>query len=194
MSTAPTIKRQIRPAAASVVRVAILCAASIALSGCIDRDMSDLESYEQKILARKGSRIDELPPIEPYEIHIYASTDGSDPFEAFYKESRTPAEDTEDGKNRSGLRPNEDRNPEELEGYSLDSLRMMGTVELNAELWGILRSPDGTIHRVQVGNYIGRNHGKIISISEESIDLNEIVDDGQGGYQERSAAVALAEQ
>ena len=71
---------------------------------------------------------------------------------------------------------------------------MMGTLELNEELWGIVRSPDGTIHRVQVGNYVGRNHGKIVGISEESIDLNEIIQDGRGGWQERDAALALTQQ
>ena len=170
----------------------VFCVVSVALSGCIDRDTSDLEAYAQKILARKGTRIDELPPVEPYEVYTYASAEGVDPFEPFYREVKTPAPDS--GSPISGPRPNFDRNLEELEGHSLDALRMMGTVELNAELWGVIRSPDGTIHRVQVGNYLGRNHGKIVGISEESIDLNEIVEDGRGGYQERSAALGLAEQ
>ena len=173
-------------------RTLIVCAAAVALSGCINRDMSDLESYANQILAREGSRIDELPPVEPYEVYTYASVEGPDPFEPFYKESKLPPPGT--GGGGSGPQPNLDRNPEELEAHSLDTLRMMGTVELNTELWGIVRSPDGTIHRVQVGNYLGRNHGKIVGISEESIDLNEIVDDGRGGYQERRAALALAEQ
>ena len=170
----------------------MLCAASIVLSGCIDRDKSDLESFVQDVLATKASRIEELRPVEPYEPYTYGSTEGPDPFEPFYKEAKAPP--IGDDKNRTGPQPNFDRNREELEAHSLDTLRMMGTVELNSELWGIVRSPDGTIHRVQVGNYIGRNHGKIIGISEESIDLNEIVEDGRGGYQERAAALALANQ
>ena len=134
-----------------------------------------------------------LPPIEPYEVYTYRSSGDVDPFEPFYKEEVPPPGGpvTASG---SGLSPDFNRNREELENYALDSLRMMGTLELNSELWGIVRSPDGTIHRVQVGNYIGRNHGKIVSISEESIDLNEIIQDGQGGWQEREAALALAEQ
>jgi len=176
----------------TVTRTLVLCAAVVALSGCIERDMSDLESYAQQILARKGSRIDELPPVEPYEVYTYASAEGTDPFEPFYRESKVPTPGPGQSPS-SGPKPNFDRNSEELESHPLDSLRMMGTIELKAELWGIIRSPDGTIHRVQVGNYLGRNHGKIVGISEESIDLNEIVDDGRGGYQERSAALALAE-
>ena len=192
MSTAPLSNSLLRGMTTGT-RAVVICVTVAALSGCIDRDKSDLEAYAQEVLARKGSRIDELPPVEPYEVYTYASVDGVDPFEAFYKETTVPLAESASG-SASGPKPNFDRNPEELEGHSLDALRMMGTVDMNTELWGIIRSPDGTIHRVKVGNYVGRNHGKIIAISEESIDLNEIVEDGRGGYQERDAALALAEQ
>jgi len=175
------------------VRTAALVALAALLAGCVDRNMSDLQAYSQDVLSRKGTRIDELPPLEPYEVYSYSSVGGVDPFEPFYKET-APSPTTTAASTGSGLAPNFDRNREELESFSLDSLRMMGTLELNSELWGIVRSPDGTIHRVQVGNYLGRNHGKIVGISEESIGLNEIIQDGQGGWQERDAALALAEQ
>jgi type IV pilus assembly protein PilP len=184
------------PARARGVRILHSFALAVivaATSGCVDRDMSDLEIYSQEVMSRKGSRIDELPPIEPYEVYTYSSAEAIDPFEPFYKEQQTQqvAGTAQGG---GGPRPNFDRNPEELESYALDSLRMMGTLELVNELWGIVRSPDGTIHRFQVGNYVGRNHGKIVGISEESIDLNEIIQDGQGAWQERSAALALISQ
>lgn len=171
------------------MRAGVIAIAIAATSGCVDRNMSDLEIYAQEVLSRKGSRIDEVPPIEPYEVYTYASSTAIDPFEPFYKEqvAATPV----NGRIGGGPQPNFDRNREELESYALDSLRMLGTLELDNELWGIVRSPDGTIHRVQVGNFIGRNHGKIVAISEESIDLNEIIQDGQGAWQERTAALAL---
>ena len=194
MSTAPTNTSLMRNLAIGA-RTVFLCAAALALSGCTERDKSDLESYAQEVLARKGTRIDELPPVEPYEVYTYASAEGADPFEPFYKEKEAPLVPPCPGDcSAVGPTPDTDRNREELETHSLDALRMMGTVELKEELWGIVLSPDGTIHRVKVGNYLGRNHGKIVGISEESIDLNEIVDNGQGGYEERSAALGLAEQ
>ncbi len=173
---------------------AALAALALALTGCVEQSMGDLESYSQDVLSRKGSRIDELPPIEPYEVYTYSSSDGIDPFEPFYKEVAPDQQRGDQSVVSSGITPNFDRNREELESYSLDALRMMGTLEMDARLWGIVRSPDGTIHRVQVGNYMGRNHGKIVSISEESIDLNEIVQDARGGWQERDASLALVEQ
>ena len=40
---------------------------------------------------------------------------------------------------------------------------------------------------------MGQNHGRIIQITEDKIDLTEIVQDGTGGYSERQASLALAE-
>jgi type IV pilus assembly protein PilP len=167
---------------------------TVALTGCVEQSMSDLEAYSQQVLARKGSRVDELPPIEPYEVYTYSSSDGVDPFEPFYKEVAPGPTDATAMASGSGITPNFDRNKEELESFALDSLRMMGTLETEEKLWGIVRSPDGTVHRVKIGNYMGRNHGKVVGISEESINLNEIVQNGQGGWQERDASLALVEQ
>ena len=115
-----------------------------------------------------------------------------DPFEPFFQEEPKQAE--EEGKGEgSGPKPDFNRNREELETYALDSLRMLGTLQRAGDTWAIVRSPDAIIHRISVGNYIGRNHGKIIGITEEQIDLKEIIPDGQGGWTERDASLALLE-
>lgn len=164
--------------------------ASLILSGCGGGSMSDLQSYVQQVLARKGGKIEPIPPLEPYVVYAYQSAGGVDPFRPFFAED-PGAGGTKDGP--GGLKPDANRNREELENYALDSLRMMGTLEQDADVWGIIRSPDGTIHRVQTGNYLGRNHGKIVHISEEKVELTEIVADSQGRWQERPAALALVE-
>jgi type IV pilus assembly protein PilP len=56
-----------------------------------------------------------------------------------------------------------------------------------------VRDPTGTVHRVQVGNYLGANYGKILNIQEDRIDLREIVKDSQGLWEERQATLALSE-
>ena len=40
---------------------------------------------------------------------------------------------------------------------------------------------------------MGLNHGQITRITEERIELTEIVSNGQGGWQERQAAIALSD-
>ena len=54
-----------------------------------------------------------------------------------------------------------------------------------------MQTPDTLVHRVQAGNYVGQNDGRIIAIDDEEIQVVEIVPDGIGGYIERSAAIGL---
>ncbi len=93
----------------------------------------------------------------------------------------------------NAIQPDRNRNREELEAHPLDSLRMVGTIEKDGGTWAIISASDGTIHRVQEGNYMGQNHGQILSIDEFSVVLREIVPDGLGGWREREASLVLPE-
>ena len=162
--------------------------------------MVDLDEWIARVKTRPGTPIEELPPIAPYVVYTYPC-DGAvpcvDPFEPFYLEPPDPCSDPTSpgcsGTTDSGFSPDFDRNREELESYPLDALRMMGTLEKGDQFWAILRDPDSIIHRVQTGNYIGQNHGKIIEVTETNIKLLEIIPDGRGGWEERKAELALAE-
>ena len=51
-----------------------------------------------------------------------------------------------------------------------------------------------SVHRVKVGDYLGRNHGRITGIEENRVDVVEIVPDGEGGWLERPRTLSLAER
>jgi len=95
--------------------------------------------------------------------------------------------------NNNGTRPDADRSREFLEQFPLDTLRMVGTMQLGDTNYGLIQTSDGLIHRVVPGNYMGQNDGRIIAVNESDIELIEIISDGIGGYLERPAAVALAD-
>ena len=78
-----------------------------------------------------------------------------------------------------------------LENYSLADLQYVGTLEQDS-LWALIRAPDSTIHRVQIGNYMGLNHGQIVAISETQLTPKEIVPEGNG-YNERETTVPVVE-
>lgn len=80
-----------------------------------------------------------------------------------------------------------------MEGYSLDTLRMVGTVQMKDVLWSLIKVSDGTIHRVSEGNYLGRNHGRILRILPDKIEIMEIIREPQGTWRERQVAIALSE-
>jgi type IV pilus assembly protein PilP len=93
----------------------------------------------------------------------------------------------------SGTRPDPNRPTEFLESFPLDTLRMVGTLDINETAYGLVQTSDGLIHRVIPGNYLGQNDGRITEISESEILLVEIISDGIGGYIERDAAIGLSD-
>jgi len=168
------------------------------ISGCVSRDISQLESEVSEIMVRPGGRIDPLPEIKPYEAYAYQSglESARNPFKLFYIIEKPEIEPgaVDDGLTEEMEREIRNRNREELEQFELDSLRMVGTLDNNDNNWGIVLDPDGVVHRVSVGNYLGVNIGKIINIYEDRIELREIVQDSSGRWEEREAALALIEE
>ena len=159
------------------------------LAGCASQDMSDLRAFVEEVKQRPPGRIEPLPEIKEIETHTYSSMDLRNPF-APEQVPETQASVAQS----SGLMPDFNRRKEELEGFPLDTLRMVGTIDKEDQVWGLIKTNDGTIHRVKNGNYMGMNYGKIDRVSEEKIELTEIIQDGQGGYIERQATVALGEE
>ena len=182
------------------IRLTIVVLAILGIAGCVSGDMSDLEKQVSKIMSKPGGRLEPLPEIKPYEAYVYESgkSEARNPFKRFYvveqslaiEESEGPVDDglTEEMRNEI-----QNRNREELEGFELDSIKMVGTLQNEDNHWGIVIDPDGIVHRVKTGNYIGLNIGKITSIQEEQIEVREIIKDNSGRYGERQALLPLTE-
>lgn len=170
---------------------------ALLLSGCVQQDTEDLRQYVAATKASaRGRPLDPLPTIEPYVPFEYTAEGLKDPFALaeFVKEAEAAQLAAID----NGIRPDPERPREELEKYALGSLQMVGTyrniAQEDSELWALVRAPDGIIHRIRRGNYMGNNHGRIENITEQRVDLREIVPNSQsGGWEERNAFLSLAE-
>ena len=162
----------------------------ISLSGCTNPDVGDLEQFVEEVRSSQKGQIDPLPQFKPFETYSYSAGLMRDPFSVW----RDPAESQQATRsNGKGLQPDSTRRKEALESFPLDSLRMVGTLSRTDGHWVIIRAPDGLVHRVKEGNYVGQNHGKIVALNDNRIDLKEIVPDGLGGWQERQAVLTLVE-
>lgn len=165
---------------------ALMAIASLGVTAC-GADMDDLDMYINEIKARQGGRIDPLPEITPYEVFTYiADAEG-------FRSPFTPDTPQTAGLPGGGTSPDPDRIREHLETFSLDTMRMVGTLDFGENTYGLVQTSDGLIHRVLPGNYLGQNDGRVIDITDSKINLIEIISDGIGGYVERDAAVGLAD-
>lgn len=154
------------------------------LSAC-DHDMSDLSDYVSEVKARPAKPIEPIPVIKPYVRFIYPGHD-LDPFDV------SILSPDQDRPMENSVMIDKNRVPEFLEKFPLDGLKMVGTVYKEEQLWALVRVPGGSVHRVKEGNYIGRNHGKILEVKDVSIMLSEIVENGFGGYEKRDNELAIS--
>ncbi len=158
------------------------------LTGCSNSKLGELEDYVRQVQARTPEPIEPLPDIPQISTYVFEPGDRRDPFVADTKTSAVV--DVSQG---DSLAPDPLRRKEELEGYSLDALRMVGTLEQNETKWGLIRTQDGTLHRVRVGNYLGLNNGQITSIRDDAIQLTEVISEAPGEWRERQASVSLTQ-
>jgi len=152
-----------------------------ALSGC-NQGQSDLEAFVNETMQKPGKPIPPIPQLKPYVPFIYSAFDARDPFSA---------PDYVEEKVDNGILPDSNRSKEPLEAFPLDGMGMMGIIERNDRTEALVSAPDGTIHTVVVGNYLGQNFGKITDIQETKIDLIEILPDGNGGWMEKPATITM---
>jgi type IV pilus assembly protein PilP len=168
-----------------VVRALLVLSAVVALGGCSGQ--SDLHDWVAQEKAKKGILIQPLPVIKTFETFQYNDQGRRDPF------SPSTAELQPSGSN-AGPRPDENRAKQPLEMFALDSLRMVGTVGAGASTEVLIKDPGGVIHRVHRNEFMGQNYGRVTAISDDHIDVAELVSNGNGGWMERSASIALGEK
>lgn len=167
------------------VRSFLLALVPVLIAGCA-QDNADLYRFIDETKSKHLGSVKPIPQFEPYRNFSYEASELRDPFESAFEADI-------DGQtvSNSGIKRNETRPREALETYPLDTLRMVGILVQNEQTWGLVKDPNNVVHRVQTGNYIGQNEGQIVAVSEQKINVTEIIPDGLGGYIEREAALAI---
>ena len=170
----------------SFARSFFIALITIVLVACGGAENADLRDYVSEIKSRDKGRIPPLPEPQTFEIYAYDEASLRDPF--ISTQVIEAANNTD-----SGLRPDHSRQKDVLEEYPLGSLKMMGSLEQSGKRWALLKAPDGTLHRTTKGHHIGHNNGEILKITENMLELKEIVPDGLGGWIERHSTLTASE-
>jgi type IV pilus assembly protein PilP len=170
-------------------KVVVAMTATLVLAGCgrgitsTPGGAPNLESWTQTIEKAPAPALDPLPVLTKFEPVSYNAEQDRDPF--------SPQTMQDDAAN--ALRPNANRPKEILEGFALDGLKMVGTIGAGAAMSALIQAPDNVVYRVRVGEYMGQSDGRVVSVSEDRVQVVEVISNGSGGWEEREAAVVLAE-
>ena len=168
------------------LKVCLIISAMFLLSACEQESHQDLVTFVNDAYKDQKPEIEPLPPIVPYEEFIYEASNLPDPFA---RDNVLAGSEGEEFEEASGLDSNRRKDP--LEAFPLDGLRLDGVLEFRGVLSAIIRSPDGDSVPVSVGDYMGQNSGKIISINSESqvLEIEETVRNATGKWVKRIVKV-----
>lgn len=159
-----------------------------ALAGCDRGSFADLQAYMDEVRAQPRGKIEPMPKEVIYEPFTYKASGLRSPFQPPLKLELARQE-----RGRSDIRPDETRVREFLENFNIESFVMVGTLANKGGTFALIRGGDG-VHRVRVGDYLGRNHGRIVSITADAVEVIELVPDGEDGWLERPRTLALQER
>lgn len=155
------------------------------LAGCGGDEHNDLKQWMAETSQGLKGRVAPLPQIKTFPVVAYDAGSLIDPF--------SPDKITTAKAGGGGLRPDMNRRREPLEAYPLESLRMVGALQMKGKPVAIVAA-DKTLYQVMVGNYMGQNFGVVTKVTENDITLKELIEDTNGDWVERMSTLQLQEQ
>lgn len=172
----------------SPIRFVSMVVLFASLTACgSDRDVGDLDAYMNEMRLRAPGKIEPTPTFRSYPTFTYNAANLRSPF------SRQVKVDLAGQKRGSrNVKPDLNRVKQYLEGFNIEQFEMVGTISNATGSFALLRGAGG-VHRLKVGDYLGRNDGRIVAISGSQVDVVEIVPDGEGSWLERPRTLPLKE-
>lgn len=162
----------------------------ILLNACSGSN-DDIRAQVEKIKTMAPGKIEQLPAAQEYVSEDYTVRDVRSPFDLRGKSS-VELTDTAAGDNvNQAPRPDADRKREPLESFAIRDLIFVGSMSKKNFVWGLIKDKTGLVHAVKVGDYLGQNSGKVVSIFDDRINFVETVVNGSGGWEENLNSLSL---
>ncbi len=158
------------------------------LLGCTEKNaFYDLEAFFEQTYAKAALSSVSLTLESDFKPLDFLPSKQSDPFgTSLVTQAKEIAE--------RACQMTDDISPkDELEQYELFSITFKGVMGNAGDYWALIETPDGLIHRVGVGRFIGTNRGRVDSISKKTLSITELVADGLGCWKTRNIRLMLAQ-
>lgn len=176
----------------SCLRVCACVCALAVISGCGSSGEDELRAWMVEQRANTKPSVTPLTEPKKFVPEAYSQDGAIDPFNQVKLTQALRRDSTQTASNAALIAPEMARRKEPLEAYPLDAMVMVGSLNKAGSPTALLKV-DNLIYQVKVGNYLGQNYGKIVKITESSIQLREIAQDTTGDWMERTATLDLQE-
>lgn len=164
----------------------------LVLAGCLPSGEDELRLWMAD--QRANTKPNVVPLTEPKKFipESYLLQGALEPFNQLKLTQALRKDSTQIASNAALIAPEMTRRKEPLESFPLDAMAMVGSLNKTGAPTALLKV-DNLIYQVRVGNYLGQNYGKIVGITETSIQLREIAQDATGDWIERQVSLDLQE-
>ena len=166
----------------------LCCCVAFGLAGCSGSN-DDLRAWMDQVRRDMRPRTLEVSEPKTFAPFVYNNPGEIDPFDPV---KVTNALRKLSNKSSRGLAPDLNRRKEPLEGFPLDAITMVGTIEKPNLRYALLRA-EGIVYQIKARNYIGQNFGIVTKITEGEVTIKEVVQDASGEWVERISTLQLQE-
>ncbi|OEF30065.1 pilus assembly protein PilP [Vibrio rumoiensis] len=156
------------------------------LAGCESSDDS-IKTFITQVENQSRKDIAQLEPEQPFVATIFTANHDRSPFvlpevAIIANQPRLKQNCWQPGQ-RSKTGP--------LEKFPLEQLNLRGVMGSKGKVSGLVQTPQGTVLKVQQGEYVGLNNGKVAEVTSQYILIKETLPDGLGCWQQRNVKLAL---
>jgi type IV pilus assembly protein PilP len=162
-------------------------AAALLLAGCGDSDVREVRDWMDQVKRTTKPAVKPLAEPKDFIAYAYGAKEAVDPFSQ--NKLLTELAKVADASSNPN-KPDLQRPREVLESYPLDTMKMVGTMQKGGTSYALLQI-DRSLYQVKPGQRVGQNFGVVTHVSDDAINIREVVQDAAGEWVERMAKLEL---
>ncbi len=163
------------------------------LAGCGSSQEEEIRLWLVEERTKTRPRVAAIPAPKEFRPEAYTNSATIDPFSNQKLAQALKRDSSQSVINDALVKPELARRKEALEGYPVDAMTLVGSINKAGQPVALLKV-ENLLYQVKLGHYIGQNFGKVTKINETEVTLREIVQDAAGEWTERVATLQLQEK
>lgn len=163
-----------------------LILAAVLLAGC-EQQMNDLDAFIIQVESAPPSAIEPYPAFSTQPAFKYKASNLRSPFQRSHNSRQT----VRLAQMPNCQQPDVERAKMTLENYGIDALSIQGFFTTSQRTFAIIAANDGTLHKITVGDRLGLFHGRVTSITPDTLYYTELIPDGTGCWKQKQSKLTV---